>query len=267
MRLTQSLFVRVVAAVVAAIAVVLAATVLDLRRTYQEAAVRRLLVTLADLRGDVEGRVEAGRVAAVQGQIHPVLEVAAGQLRGRGAASLTDPTGLVLLSTDRAQVGDRLAFDWLTIERGRRTAWAEATGAGITVVAPVLDGAGNIVAYAALRETSAYIEARAVSAATPLLGVGAGVLLFLLPAAWFGCRLAADRVARAARDGARTLDAVREADLGEEVVLATHGAATVDPARLDPDVRACVHRIEGTLAAFDRTLAAIAVSDAKDEAA
>jgi hypothetical protein len=268
MRLTQSLFIRVVVAALAAIAVILAATALDLRRAYQEAAVRRLLVTLAELRINVEGRIEPGRVAAAQGRLLPLLETSAGLLRGRGAVSLTDLSGLVLVSTDRAQVGERLAFDWPTIERGRRTASAQITGSGIIVVAPVLDAAGDLAGYVALRETSAYIEARAVSALTPLMAVGGGVLLFLLPAAWFGCRLAADRVARAARDGARALDTVREADLGDEVVLAAAYASAVRAAAtLDPDIGACVRRIEATLAGFDRSNAAMAVSDVKDEAA
>ena len=75
MRLTQSLFIRVVVAALAAIAVILAATALDLRRAYQEAAVRRLLVTLAELRINVEGRIEPGRVAAALGNVNPLCLV------------------------------------------------------------------------------------------------------------------------------------------------------------------------------------------------
>jgi hypothetical protein len=68
--------------------------------------------------------------------------------------------------------------------------------------------------------------------------------------------------------GARALDAVREADLGDEVVLAAAYASAVRAAAtLDPDIGACVRRIEATLAGFDRSNAAMAVSDVKDEAA
>lgn len=218
-----------------------------------EAAAVRVELTLAGMRGHLDGRAASARMLAL---------VADGVIVTHGGGmvvAVLDPTGLVIAASNSGLVGGRAPRAWLDSAGNVRSGhwsfgilgrrWSFAMLSAHAAAAPVVDLNGHVIGTVVVEDPATAL-ALAARMLQPAAASGLALLLVLLPACWFAAQLALGGLARTAAAATVLVAALRKDGVPPPKMLAEAGA----------DFAALGTKAENVLASYAQ--AVDAVSDA-----
>lgn len=216
-----------------------------------QAAAVRVELTLAGMRGQLDGSAASARMLAL---------VADGVIVTHGGGmvvAVLDPNGLVIAASDSGLVGGGAPHTWLdsagNIRNGQwsvgvlgRRRWSLAMLTVHAAAAPVVNLNGHVIGTVVVEDPATAL-AMAARILQPAAASGLALLLVLLSVCWFAAQLALGRLGRTAAAATVLLAALRKDGVPPPQVLAEAGA----------DFAALATKAENVLASYAEAVDAV----------